>query len=183
MKNGSRCTLLPDTIGENVIKIELYPDKDETARAILFVTKGGQVFNHTHNGTKNLDSEVYINLLNVQTREVAGDNSPTKKIEHSIEKSEKPQIILAIKKGQTPGEWDEFKKDFEEYFYGNLDVDVQPYGNNSIKITVKGVKENIIINLETNSVVYSDGINQEFVTLEGLLRKRTSQLTCDKERI
>ena len=179
MENASRCTLLPDTIGENVIKIQLNPNKDETARAILFVTKGGQVYNHTHSGTKNLDSEVYINLLNVGVREVAGDNSPTKRIEHSIEKSDKPQIILAIKKGQAPGEWDSFKKDFEEYFYGDLDVDVQPYGNNSIKITVKGEKESIIINLKTNSVLYSDEINQEFVTLEGLLGKGASQLTCD----
>ena len=103
--NQKRCTLLPDTMGEKVIKVTLDHDKKsgETARAILFVPANGFVREHSHAKQDNADSEVYIDLLDIVAHgtrqmqtvpEVAGDNSPTGRLKHSIEPSQQLQVLL-----------------------------------------------------------------------------------------
>lgn len=175
------CTLLPNEIGEGVIKISLQNNSSETARAILFVSPNGCVYEHSHDTDKNKDSEIYIDLLEIVKNgvkqlnvlpEVAGSNSPTGKKEHSIQKSNRPQIILAIKKGQEEDAWREFFSDFESYFQ-SLGITCLQNGDNII-ITSNAtgeVEESVTINTVRNSVTYC-GNNQEFVTLSGLQNEK-----------
>lgn len=186
--NQNRCTLLPNIIGEKVIKITLECDKAaaETARAVLFVTPGGFVKEHSHQIGQNPDSEVYINLFNIVNQgtskvnikpEVAGSNSPTGKLKHSIEKSNRPQIYLAIKKGQNKEAWQTFSNDFEEYLQ-NLHFGCSVYGN-QLSIFSNGnpkKKEFVAIDFVNNRVKYLDSNKdnqqsniQESVSLDDLL--------------
>lgn len=123
----SHCSLLSEKLGENIIQIVLNCDEKngETGREIYFVAPGGFVKKHSHAANRNLDSEVYINILDIMQYgvknlkilpEVAGNNSPTKRLEHSIEKSTRPQVYLVIKKAQfNVKAWDQLNQDFSNY--------------------------------------------------------------------
>lgn len=113
-------SVLPDRLGQQVVKVTLEPNKDlgETARAVLIVY--GKVIGHSHGISDNLESEMYLNMtemvqkgiMEMQTPEIAGENSPTGLKEHSASGF---QIILATKKGQEPGLWQDCSKDFVQY--------------------------------------------------------------------
>lgn len=113
-------SVLPDKLGRQVVKITLEPNKDlgETARAVLIVY--GQVFEHSHGINDNPESEMYLDvteniqkgITKMQIPKIAGENSPTELKEHSAKGF---QIILATKKGQAPGLWQDFSKDFVQY--------------------------------------------------------------------
>lgn len=182
--NSKRCVLLPHKIGNGVIKISLDKSPSENARVILFVPQNGCVYEHSHDQNDNPDSEVYIDLLQMiksedkDVPEIAGSNSPTGTTKHSIGKKEEPQIILAIKKGQEKGIWEDLKSDFRKYFQ-ELDVTCQQ-NEDTITITSGGTgekKEVVTINTKRNSVIYFSQEQQEFVTLEGLQK---GEVTEDK---
>ena len=172
-------------IGNKVIKITLDESKSENARVILYVTEGGYVYPHSHDKTQNPDSEVYIDLLKIlqdgiedltELPEVAGSNSPTEQLRHGIVVSYHPQIVLAIKKGQEQGIWDDFNNDFASFFQ-SLCFTVKQDGD---KITITSNangerKESITINIKSKSVTYFNGIEQEFVTLNGLQNARNKE--------
>ena len=116
METKKNCTLLPKELGEKVIKINLTTDKGEISRELLFVTKGGFIKEHSHAGEKQ-PSESYFDLIdyaengaeNMQHKpEVAGVNSPTGLLQHGIEQSNQPRVILAIKKDQSSKAWEGF---------------------------------------------------------------------------
>ena len=166
--NNNKCTLLPDKIANKVIKVQLNSDESETARAILIIPAGSEVYDHSHEKDKNPDSEVYINLLEMlnlgidninQLPEVAGSNSPTKTIEHGIHQSSDSKVILAIKKGQEEGLWNNLNNNYEEYF-NNLGVIVnkdKDKDSNIIKVISKvqeREEEVITVDIERNSVTY-----------------------------
>ena len=105
MKIENKCTLLSEELGEKVIKIDLDAQSNEVARSLLFVPENGFVKEHAHNGDK--PSELYVDLTDynlhgedkMQHRpEVAGIGSPTGCVEHSIEPTDYPRVVLAIKK-------------------------------------------------------------------------------------
>ena len=183
--SNERCTLLSETIGKEVIKTTLDKSESENARVILYITKGGCIYSHSHDKTQNPDSEVYIDLLKIfekgvynltELPEIAGSNSPTSKLEHSIEQRNYPQIILAIKKGQEQGIWDNFSNDFVRYFQ-SLGVTVKQNGD-KIRITsnANGTREEVItINIKTKTITYFNGIEQEFVSLDSLQNPRNSE--------
>lgn len=190
--SNRNCILLPNEIGEGVIKISLQKDSSETARVILFVTANGCVYEHSHDIENNSDSEIYIDLLDLTRKginnlsvlpEVAGSNSPTGRIKHSIQKSNYPQVILAIKKGQEEDAWNEFSRNFETYFQSLGVTCCQD--RNRIIITSDSTgerQESIIIDTERNSVIYS-GNNQEFVTLDELQNAKDvieNEISVDK---
>ena len=103
----SKCTLLPENLGEKVVKIDLDAGFKEDARALLFVAPSGFVKEHAHNGEK--PSELYVDLTDYALHgaekmryqpEVAGFDSPTGRMEHSIEPIDYPRVVLAIKKSR-----------------------------------------------------------------------------------
>lgn len=187
LDNNKIYELLPENIGRDVIKINLDKGKNENARVILFVPKGGCVFPHSHASNKNKDSEVYIDLLkilkqgikNIETPVVAGSNSPTDTLEHEIINSEEPQIILAIKKTQDKGEWDEFNADFEGYFNG-LNVKVESLDKEIIRIkfnSIEGKNGTIAIYTKTNAVSFDNGDIKDFITLKSLQKPNQGKKT------
>ena len=103
----SKCTLLPENLAEKVFKIDLDAGVKEDARALLFVAPSGFVKEHAHNGEK--PSELYVDLTDYALHgaekmryqpEVAGFDSPTGRMEHSIEPIDYPRVVLAIKKSR-----------------------------------------------------------------------------------
>lgn len=119
METKLSCSLLPSDISEKVIKVDLDQAYNETARSLLIVTPNGSIKEHTHqegyrpDGRK-IDSEIYIDLLDYAVNgpdkmknkpEVAGSNSPTGRLQHSVEPSQQARVILAIKRGQLGHEW------------------------------------------------------------------------------
>lgn len=187
-------SLLPSEIAKgDVVKVELNPGRGETDRAILIVTPGGSVLEHSHAGDK---SELYIELvipdgigdemgriqpagekthmerveMAMKLTDVAGLNSPTRKLTHGIGESSKPQIILAIKKSQDPGAWEDLNKLQQ---LGNLNVNAI-YSGPNIQICSNG--QILKFELDCKSFTLYGGENgaNEFKTLSGLQRGRTS---------
>ncbi len=162
----TKCALLPDKIADKVMKVTLEKDHKagETARAILFVPKGSCVYPHSHSQEQNPDSEVYIDLLEVARKgldrlskfpEVAGSNSPTYKLIHSIEKSNQPQVFLAIKKGQQKDAWNDFKVDIVWYLKTLNLVPVLEGNKIIIKSNpIKEKKEIVEVDMVKNKVNY-----------------------------
>lgn len=113
-------SVLPDKLGRQVVKITLEPNRDlgETARAVLIVY--GEVIEHSHAVDKNQESEMYFSvteniqkgIMGMQIPKIAGENSPTGLKEHAAKGF---QIILATKKGQQPGLWQDFSEGFVQY--------------------------------------------------------------------
>lgn len=183
-----RCNLLPETIGKLVIEITLNPDQKsgETARKILYVVAAGSINEHSHDVKDNPDSEVYIDLMDIvahgtkqmQTKpEVAGSNSPTGKLMHGIESSYKPQVFLAIKKGQKQGAWKDFERNLPAYLHSLHFGCSLTDGNllNIISLGAKNEEEFVVIDLADQQVNYlleSKDYRrniQEVVTLDGLM--------------
>ena len=179
----SKISLLPKNVGEKVIKIALSPGNGEAEKAILFVTKGGCIWEHSHEEGKNPNSERYTHLLRegkigINTA-VAGNNSPTnRKIHGIVRDKDYPQISLATKKGQEEGEWEDFSifsgiKSFEEIEEGKFKI-----------VNTSGKRqETIIIDTIKNTVTYFDDITSEFATLDGLLKeeeKKTEEKGTDR---
>lgn len=187
-ENQKKCTLLPEDKGHKVIKVDLVPDKaqGETARAILYVVPNGYVIEHSHEKTKNKDSEVYIDLLDIARNgvdkmhsyvDVAGSNSPTGMLKHRIEDRFQPQVYLAIKKGQDKNAWQGLDKDVKGYLHG-LHFGCGLYGNtiNLVSNSLGKNKEFVAIDFETNKVSYIGSSQekgqesyQESTTLDELL--------------
>ncbi|GEM_PF-5221934 len=187
-ENQKKCTLLPEDKGHKVIKVDLVPDKTqgETARAILYVAPNGSVIEHSHEKTKNKDSEVYIDLLDIARNgvdkmhssvDVAGSNSPSGMLTHRIEDRLQPQVYLAIKKGQDKNAWQSLDKDVKGYLHG-LHFGCGLYGNtiNLVSNSLGKNKEFVAIDFETNKVSYIGSSQekgqesyQEFTTLDELL--------------
>lgn len=117
MKTKNKCTLLPTKLGEKVIKINLDAERTEKARSLLFVAPNGFVKEHTHDEEKH--SELYIDLTDYALHgadkmryqpEVAGFDSPTGRTKHSIEPTDYPRVVLAIKKSHyTFCNWRDFQ--------------------------------------------------------------------------
>lgn len=185
--NQAKCSLLPKQIGDKAIKVTLDNDKKagETARVILFVPAGGYVAEHSHAAEKNSDSEVYIDLLEIINKgvdrmrklpEVAGSNSPTGKLVHSVQKSNQPQVFLAIKKDQSKKAWNDFAVDIVWYLK-TLNFGCLLEGNKLIvrSNAVKDRKEVVEIDLVKNKINYwgktqenDDKVMFETTTLEDL---------------
>ena len=157
---------MPKQIGDKAIKIILDNDKKagETARVILFVPAGGYIAEHSHAAEKNLDSEVYIDLLEITNKgvdrmrklpEVAGSNSPTGKLVHSVQKSDQPQVFLAIKKDQSDKAWNDFAVDIVWYLK-TLNLGCVLEGNKLIvrSHANKDRKEVVEIDLVKNKINY-----------------------------
>ena len=182
----SKIVLLPNNIGEKVIKVVLSKN-GESERALLFVPKGGCIYEHSHKEGENPNSEAYIHLLNRgdivkenANTAVAGYNSPTNRTIHGVVRDKDyPQIILAYKKGQERGAWEETYSNLN-----NLGVIVKKIEDGKIKIENKTATntESIIIDTVSNTVLYSDGNTQEFDTLDNLSKKVNNTTKKQKER-
>ena len=125
-KEKQRISLLPDDIAINTMKATLDENPIETARAILYVAIGGQVFEHTHD----TDSEIYLIIepnedrsdFTVDVRNVVGNNSPTSQKSHSIEQSEQPRIAITTKRSQADKLWDYDWKKYSQNGKGFLEA-------------------------------------------------------------
>ena len=187
--NEKKCTLLPLDKGEKVIKIDLNHNESETARAILYVAPDGFVREHSHAKQDNADSEVYIDLMDIVAHgtrqmqtvpEVAGDNSPTGRLKHSIEPSQQPQVFLAIKKGQKQSAWKDFERNLPAYLHSLHFGCSLTDGNllNIISLGAKNEEEFVVIDLAAKQVNYllesKNNLHnvQEKVTLNGLMSQQ-----------
>ena len=186
--NQPKCSLLPEAMGEKVVKINLDHPHDETARAILFVPARGFVREHSHAVEQNPDSEVYLDLLDIAQNgvknlqhkpEVAGVNSPTGKLVHSIAANEQPQVYLAIKKSQKAQAWRELEADLPAYLHSlHFGCSILDKRLNIVSNGAKDRQEFVVIDFEKNQVNYlgesKDNKHnlQEEVTLDGLLNQQ-----------
>lgn len=160
----------------NTLKILNMSQRDqevklETARCVLYVPRGSSVKVHSHAmdenpdaEDKNPDSEGYFDLLDISANgmknmqnlpKVAGNNSPTGLLKHGIEVSNQPQVYLAIKKGQTAGQWDGLVKDLQKYLMGLHFACVND--NGILRMIFEGIKnqlEFVDINLKNGDVDY-----------------------------
>ncbi len=165
-------SLLLAEIANQTVKVTLTPDKklNESARVILYLPAGSEVYEHSHAAEKNGASEVYIDLrdyvLNglakMQTKpEVAGSNSPTGRILHSITKSDKPQVYLAIKRGQEQNAWQDLSQNLPAYLKAlNIQCSLTKEGVLTIElpVTVDKVtrKETVVIDLVNQTIAYEN---------------------------
>ena len=191
--NSPRISLLPEEIGEekiaeNTMKVELIPTKSETERAILYVAPEGCVYDHSHEGS---DSELYFIIeLNedgsdytVTVDDVAGLNSPTGKLNHSIKTSDKPKTAIAIKRGQKPGLWNDYNnnKDGKDYLR-KLGFNITVLSEELLIISSNHDLipdgEQVIINLLKNQITYCSMFDKVFGTLSGLQSQ-----TCPSSQI
>ena len=182
-----KISLLPEEIAIDTVKTNLNTAESETARAILYVAPGGYVKGHSHSiESKNKYSEVYIIIkpnadrtdYTVEVHNVAGSNSPTGTLEHSIEQSDVPQICIAIKKGQEDGLWTDWVEQHTnpKAYLKKLDLEIS-LENGLIYIVSHPDKnqesEKVIINFNRDSITYCSSQN-EFKTLSDLKKKDLS---------
>lgn len=182
--------MLLKKVGEKVIKIDLDKNegKGEIARALLFVAPHGFVKEHYHQETtdpetNNPDSELYWDLLDYSVNgpekikhkpEVAGNNSPTGRLKHSIEASEKPQVYLAIKKGQMPNAWKDFSNMNLADYKNSLNIEFEYDQENNTFMFDSRTNDRVNavnIDLTNNAVSY---LSKEKVSMQDNLWQETT---------
>ena len=179
-------SLLPKEIAKNTMKTSLAEDPsrhNETARAILYVPQGGSVYEHSHDKESNADSEVYILIkpnkdgktYTLEVLDVAGSNSPTGTITHSIEPSDESKIAIAIKRGQRDGLWSDYTKDGET-FIRNLGFKIKLFGESIIisSTTQEQDSETVTITPNRDWIRYFSLEAEESNTLDGLTKSTSS---------
>lgn len=195
-QNINRISLLPVEKGKNVIKVTLDPRAGENECALLYVParsnqipEGGQVINHRHEN----DSEIYIPLNDIQCDdygfmsvprkpEIAGKNSPTNLMEHSIKPSDQARVYFAIKRSNKQGAWKDYTDNSMHKFLSSLNFAVGDWIDernrkkkglefNLLEQNKNGVERKVGVRIDFNSnrVIYVDRRKPEVVREETTL--------------